>query len=609
MGSGTVGGKLLSSRSHGRRAAEIALRILNGEKPADIPVDTKANNPYMFDYNQLKRWHINMAALPENSIIINEPPSFYYLYKTRIWTAAAVIAVLSAMILILFANILRRRQAEKALAYAEKVYREAIGYAHGVPYQVRFSDDKYLFIGIGAEKLIGVPVEKLTRKVFCELVDDVILTDPDVSMDLDSYRKEFEKGMISRYQADLHLCTPSGQKKWLSDCSVPLRDEKTGEVFGAMGVLQDITQRKRAEKALQDSEVLYRSLVDALPQNIYRVDRKGVLIFANKAYLSGMGMTLEECLGKTAYDLSPKELADKYLADDKRLMETGEILDTIESHEQLSTGKMLSVRVVKTATRDADGNITGVQGIFWDITERKIAEKKLLDYQNQLKSLASKLSLAEERERRRIAMELHDRISQSLIISKIELEGLRSSASSESFSKALGKVCDSLGQTIEDTSSLTFDLSSPVLYELGFEAAVKEWLVEQVEEKYGISTEFKKDNQLKFLEEDIGILLFRTVRELLINVVKHAQANKVKVSTYKQDSQACVIVEDDGVGFDPAEISHVPDRAGSFGLFSIRERLAHLGGRLEIKAASNQGTKVTVKVPLKRTIADKLKKI
>ncbi len=234
-----------------------------------------------------------------------------------------------------------------------------------------------------------------------------------------------------------------------------------------------------------------------------------------------------------------------------------------------------------------------------NILRRRKAEEKLLDYQKQLRSLASQLSLTEERERHRIATELHDRISQSLVISKTNLELLRESTSSEGFAKTLDEVCNSLDETIQNTRLLTSDLSSPILYELGFEAAVAEWLAEQIQEKHGIASEFEDDGQPKPLDDDICALLFRMVRELLINIVKHAQAHKVKVSIRKVDSEVCVGVEDDGVGFNPSGIVSMPTEAGGFGLFSIRERLEQLGGHLEIKSKPGHGTRVTVMAPLK----------
>jgi len=230
---------------------------------------------------------------------------------------------------------------------------------------------------------------------------------------------------------------------------------------------------------------------------------------------------------------------------------------------------------------------------------RKKAEQKMLHYQTQLKSLASQLSLIEERERSRIAAELHDRIGQSLVISKISLQSLLQSSSVKEQNKRLKEACRLFDKIIQDTRSLTTELSSPVLRELGLEAAVAEWLTEQVENKYNITTEFETDGKQKPLSKDIATLLFRNVRELLINVVKHSRANKVKVSIRRSDNQIQVGVEDNGIGFELADVSSVAIETHGFGLFSIRERLEQIGGHFEIKSRPGQGTVATIMAPLK----------
>ena len=232
------------------------------------------------------------------------------------------------------------------------------------------------------------------------------------------------------------------------------------------------------------------------------------------------------------------------------------------------------------------------------------SEQQLLDYQGQLKQLASQLTLAEESERHRIATELHATISQSLVVSKLQLDTLRASVPSGDIAKTLGEVCDSLDETIQGTRSLTFDLSSPILYELGFEKAVAEWLTERIQQKHSITTEFEDDGQPKPLDEDVRVFLFRDVRELLMNVVKHAQAKKVKVSIRKVGKQIRVRVEDDGCGFDFKKVAAMAVRKGGFGLFNIQERLEQLGGQLEIESVPGHGTKVTIIAPLKEEKID-----
>jgi signal transduction histidine kinase len=231
--------------------------------------------------------------------------------------------------------------------------------------------------------------------------------------------------------------------------------------------------------------------------------------------------------------------------------------------------------------------------------ERKRAEKRAKEYQAHLKSLASELTLAEEHERHRLATKLHDQVSQSLALAKIKLDTLHASVSSPPLAKTLEDVSASLEKAIQDTRSLTFDLSNPILYELGFEAAVAEWLNEQVRDKHGIATEFQDDGKAKPLDDDVRVLLFRNVRELLINCIKHANAGKVRVGIRRTDDSIEVTVEDNGVGFDSAEVRSLSGKRAEFGLFSVRESIEELGGRFEIESKPGAGCKATMTAPLK----------
>jgi signal transduction histidine kinase len=196
-------------------------------------------------------------------------------------------------------------------------------------------------------------------------------------------------------------------------------------------------------------------------------------------------------------------------------------------------------------------------------------------------------------------MQLHDHIAQSLIISKAKLDEYRRSENSGDIACVLVEVCERLDKIIQDTRTLTFDLSSPILYMMGFEAATDQWLVDEIK-KYGIETEFEDDGQNKPLDDDIRTVLFRNVRELLNNIVKHANAKKVKVSISKLGTRIKVYIEDDGVGFDPVGISLRPTESGKFGLFSIRERLEQLGGCVNIDSKPGKGTRVLMTAPLKK---------
>ncbi len=239
--------------------------------------------------------------------------------------------------------------------------------------------------------------------------------------------------------------------------------------------------------------------------------------------------------------------------------------------------------------------VLGYQGIVRDVTDRKSLENKLLSYQEELRSLAAQMGETEERERRRIAEGLHDQVGQTLALANLKLETLRVSTSDQERAELMDQLLVALDQMDVDVRSLTFDLSPPVLYALGIRQAI-EWFAEQLSQQYGLEVRVEEDEQAEPLQEDRRALLFRCVRELLLNVAKHAQANTATVGLDVDGDSLRITVEDDGCGFDVAELATPRGHAG-FGLFSIRERLRFVGGGLRVESRLGEGTRCIMMVP------------
>jgi signal transduction histidine kinase len=232
-------------------------------------------------------------------------------------------------------------------------------------------------------------------------------------------------------------------------------------------------------------------------------------------------------------------------------------------------------------------------------------EARVLEYQKRLRALAAELSMTEQRERRKIAIEIHDRISQNLAMAKMRLASIQSRFTAETKAALGAEFYDALfllEQTIEDTRTLTFELSPPLLYELGLLPAIQ-WLGEQLSRRHGIRVVVDGSaSAANQLGEDMRSLLFRSVRELLINVIKHAGATAARVSIRSYDGGVRLTVADDGHGI----VTSAPERGPAvkngahtgFGLFSMRTRLEEIGGKVEISSVPDSGTRVTLLVPI-----------
>ena len=166
-----------------------------------------------------------------------------------------------------------------------------------------------------------------------------------------------------------------GRTTWVSTTKLPLRDPDN-KILGTFGISRDITERKEAEELVRSSEALYHSLVEYLPQNIFRKDLEGRFTFANRKFCAILGKPLDQIVGKTDHDFFPKELADKYRADDQEVVRAGIMFDTVEEHVT-PDGSKLYVQVVKTPVHGPDGDIIGTQCIFWDVTDKKRYEQEL----------------------------------------------------------------------------------------------------------------------------------------------------------------------------------------------------------------------------------------
>jgi PAS domain S-box-containing protein len=201
-------------------------------------------------------------------------------------------------------------------------------------------------------------------------------------------REEFvsliqQNGIVSKFESQVYRNDRS--IIWISENARVVRDPQ-GKVLYYEGTVEDITERKRAEQAVRDSEILYHSLVESLPQNIFRKDKEGRFTFGNTKFCAELGRPLDEIIGRTDFDFFPKELAEKYQRDDHRVVETRAPFETVEEHRTPDRGK-IHVQVVKTPLYDALGNVIGVQGMFWDVTERRKIEEALAYERDLLRAL------------------------------------------------------------------------------------------------------------------------------------------------------------------------------------------------------------------------------
>jgi signal transduction histidine kinase len=246
---------------------------------------------------------------------------------------------------------------------------------------------------------------------------------------------------------------------------------------------------------------------------------------------------------------------------------------------------------------DEDGNCTHLIGSVHEITERKKAEEHILRYQQRLKKMATELTLTEERQRKAIASDLHDHVGQLISSSRLELAAIHDGMEKTDILSKLTSISKTLQEGIQATRTAIFNLSFPQLNEMGLFAAISDWLYEQIELKHGIKTLLTGPDQKYNLNETTRLLVFRSIRELLNNVLKHARATQVNVNIKSKATTLEITIRDDGVGFD---LDSIGKRSGisGLGLFSIKERMEDIGGSISIQSKEGMGTKIILLVAL-----------
>ncbi|MDP1524388.1 MAG: PAS domain S-box protein [Rhodocyclaceae bacterium] len=379
-------------------------------------------------------------------------------------------------------------------------------------------------------------------------------------------------------------------------------DIVAGEVLGFYVLVTDITAIKQAEDALRVSEARYREVVEDQTEIISRLRADGTFLFVNEVYCRIFGKTFDDLVGNKwmpvcyAEDLPHVQRQLAMLAPDHPVA-------VIENRVFTGDGRLRWMQFVNRGFFDNAGQLLEIQSVGRDITDRKQIEAALreaheslelrvVERTEQLRRLAVEATLAEARERQAIAADLHDNLGQLLHVARVKLDAM------EAFllpGAALSEMNDLLSAASRQVRTLTSQLSPPILKRLGLAAALR-WLAEEMDREYGLAVTVLQDAMVVTPSEAQREMLFRTARELLINVVKHAGTRQASLSLAEAAAQIVMTVEDRGVGI--ADPDHALNHTDGFGLASIRERIAYLDGTMEIARRIPSGLRVSVRLPL-----------
>ena len=373
-----------------------------------------------------------------------------------------------------------------------------------------------------------------------------------------------------------------------------------------LGTSLDITERKRAEEELKESKALVEAVVENVPLMIFLKEAKDLrFVIFNRAGEELLGYDRKGLLGKNNLDLFPPEQAAHFMANDREVLDgEANMLDILE--EPILTAKkgqrLLHTR--KVCIRGADGTTKFLLGISEDITERKRAEEELKDANlslehsaSRLRSLTLELTRVEHQERQRIAGLLHDHLQQLLVAAKLHVATLSQDELEERQRDSALKATAALDQAIAQSRSLTMELNPPVLREGGLAHALR-WLGRRMRQTHDMEVQVEAQGDGEPIDQDSSVVLFNAVRELLLNVLKHANVKSARVEmSVPRGRQVRIVVSDRGSGFARKVTGSANDPESGLGLLAIRERLESLGGAMELESRPGQGSRITLTAP------------
>ncbi len=340
-------------------------------------------------------------------------------------------------------------------------------------------------------------------------------------------------------------------------------------------------RKRKSDLALRKSEEKFRIVSETTPSAIFIFTESSIL-YANPAAVRLSGYQIDMLLQLKFQDII-QPVFDHPLSD-RNIVATNLQHKEVKLIQFDHTERWIEITTSKILFQGVDA----ILAAMFDITERKNSER-------QLRALAFELSRTEERERRHLASYLHDTISQNLAFLKLKFRTFTKTETLPEFDERADEMKGIIENLIQDSQTLTFELSPPILVELGLKAALG-WLSERILERHHLPCIIHY-NVTSSISYEIQSLIFNSIQELTTNVVKHAGATEIIISAINDNSSTIIIVQDNGIGLNEIPSSQTIGKTSGFGLFHIRQRLTALGGTIEFQNISPKGSKVTITIP------------
>ena len=487
-------------------------------------------------------------------------------------------------------DITERKRAEEALRASEERFRAIVGNSPTLVF-LKDTEGRYLHVNRQFERAFHITREQVVGKT-----DEAIFMPEQAAAFRANDLKVLQAGVslefeeVAMHDDGPHTCIVSKFPLYGGD----------GKPYALCGITTDITQRKRTEDALRQSEERYRSIFENAVEGIFQTSIDGKYLAVNPALARMYGYDSPDDMIATITDIASQLYVDPGRRDELiRLIESQGEVTGFETMVYRKDGSIIWISENVRTRRDQAGVLVGYEGTVEHVTERKLAEERLRATLEEVRMLSGRLATVQEAERTRIARELHDELGVGLTCLKIDLSRLHTMENEEARAGTPKKVADKIRSMVEQIDTtiasvqrLVTELRPAVLDDLGLVAAV-EWQCQDFQKRTGIPCTCVTSADDIAMEPERATALFRICQEALTNTARHAQATAVTIKLESRSDFLQLVVADNGVGIPDTKVSN----RRSLGLLGMRERVALFGGEITFQGNPGKGTTVTACLP------------
>lgn len=467
---------------------------------------------------------------------------------------------------------------------------------------VRDMNFRFTYLSPSVEKMTGYSVEEAMALTMAETYTPHSIERAMKTLSEELSREKLEQSDPTRVRTiEMEGYRKDGSTIW-TEAKVHFLRDGNGRPIGIIGVSRDITERKRAEEALRESEKRYKQLFNHAPAGIYELDfHTQRFIAVNDVMCQYTGYSREAFLTMSPYDILSEDGKVLYAKRVKKLMAGEKISETVEYKILTKGGEELWVALNISPVYEKE-KVRGATVVVHNVTERRKVEQRLRESEGRLRSLSAELMKAQEKERTRISKELHDELGQSLAILKHRVRSIGKSllVYQPHMSKDSETAVRLVDGIIEKVRQISRDLNPSILEDVGLCPALRS-LAENFAQEYGIPVSLRLDEIDTLFTQETSKNLYRIFQEVLTNIAKHADAGHVTVQVRKDSEYVYFVIEDDGKGFDMSEARVREKKRRGLGLPLMEERADLMGGTLEIRSREEAGgTKILLTAPIEK---------